>query len=218
MSSSTSSEVTATPSRRLTEKVSLERARWFDQHILPHEDGLRAWCRRRRLGPEDIDDIIQEAYTILASRDRLDDLAHPSAYLYRIVHSLVIRDARRARIVPFEPIDKMERLDAARDPFSPERIAIGREDMRRMAAAIQTMPARVRDAFVMRRVEGYSQREIAKRMAITESTVEKHIAKGLALLIQRLGHSGNISSESLIRQEAGKDPVGATPRDSSDSR
>ncbi len=213
--------MTGTPSRRLTEKVSLERARWFDRNILPHEDSLRAWCRRRRLGPEDIDDIIQEAYTILASRDRLDDLTHPAAYLFRIVHSLVLRDARRARIVPFEPIDKMEsleRLDAARDPFSPERIAIGREDMRRMAAAIQTMPARVRDAFVMRRVEGYSQREIAKRMAITESTVEKHIAKGLALLIQRLGHSGNISSESLIRQEAGKDPVGATPRDSSDSR
>lgn len=213
--------MTATPSGRLTEKVSLERARWFNRNILPHEDSLRAWCRRRRLGPEDIDDIIQEAYTILASRERLDDLTHPSAYLYRIVHSLVVRDARRARIVPFEPIDRMEsleHLEAARDPFSPERIAIGREDMRRMAAAIQTMPARVRDAFVMRRVQGFSQREIAKRMAITESTVEKHIAKGLALLIQRLGHSGNISSESLTRKEAGNDPVGAAPRDSSGSR
>lgn len=221
MSSLAPSEAMAASSRRLTEKVSLDRARWFDRNILPHEESLRIWCRRRRLPPDDIDDIIQEAYAILASRDRLDDLISPNAYLFRIVHSLVVRDARRARIVPFEPIERMEsleRLEAARDPFSPERIAIGREDMRRMAAVIQAMPARVRDAFVMRRVQGFSQREIAERMAISESTVEKHIASGLALLIRRLRHSGNIPSKSLTRKEAGKNSVGAASRDVPDSR
>ena len=170
---------------RLTGKVSLERARWFDQNILGHEAGLRAWLRRRRLDPRDIDDVIQEAYSILASRERLDDLTHPKAYLFRIAHSLVLRDARRARIVPFEPIEDMENFNEVHDPFSPERIAIGREEMRRLSTAIQAMPARVRDAFVLRRVHGFSQREIAERMEISESTVEKHIAKGLALLIER---------------------------------
>nr|WP_316629461.1 RNA polymerase sigma factor [uncultured Brevundimonas sp.] len=199
----------------MTEQVSLERARWFDFNILPHEAALRAWLRRRRLEPRDIDDVVQEAYAVLASRHRLDDLTHPKAYLFRIAHSLVVRDARRARIVSFEPIEDMSSFEEANDPFSPERIAIGREDMRHLAAVIQTMPVRVRDAFVMRRVEGLSQREIAQRMDITESTVEKHITKGLALLIERFGRGGNAQPESHTRRDFGKSRLGPGPRNSS---
>lgn len=215
VSSGSSTEATGSLRQPLTGKVSLERARWFDANILPHEAGLRAWLRRRRLEPAEIEDVVQEAYTVLASRERLDDLRHPRAYLFRIAHALVLRDARRARIVPFEPITDMDSFSEVNDPFSPERIAIGREEMRRLAAVIQTMPARVRAAFVMRRVHGFSQREIAARMDITESTVEKHIARGLALLIERFGHGGNPSSESHKERKSEKDDFGAGSRDPS---
>lgn len=201
----------------LVERVSLERARWFDANVLPHETSLRAWLRRRRLSAIDIDDTIQESYAVLASRPRLDDLNHPKAYLFRIAHSLVLRDARRGRIVPFEPIEDLDAVEA-RDPFSPERIAIGREEMRRLAAVIQAMPVRVRDAFVLRRVHGYSQREIARRMKISESTVEKHIAKGLTLLIERFGRSGNDPLESPREVNRRHHRLGAGPRDPSDDR
>jgi FixJ family two-component response regulator len=40
------------------------------------------------------------------------------------------------------------------------------------------MPAKAQEAFVMRRIEGLSQREISTRMAISENTVEKHISRG----------------------------------------
>jgi RNA polymerase sigma factor (sigma-70 family) len=205
------------PRLELVERVSLERARWFDANVLPHEKSLRAWLRRRRLSAIDIDDTIQEAYAVLASRPRLDDLNHPKAYLFRIAHSLVLRDARRGRIVPFESVEDLDAVEA-RDPFSPERIAIGREEIRRLAMAIQAMPTRVRDAFVLRRVHGYSQREIARRMQISESTVEKHIAKGLALLIDRFGRSGNEPLESPKKGNRRHYRLGAGPRDPSDDR
>jgi RNA polymerase sigma factor (sigma-70 family) len=198
--------------RPLTDKVSLERARWFDHNILPHEASLSAWLRRRRLEPSEIDDVIQEAYAILASRERLDDLAHPKAYLFRIAHSLVVRDARRARIVPFEPVENLEDLAEMVDPFSPERIAIAREELRRLASVIQSMPARVRTAFVMRRVQGLSQREIAECMDISESTVEKHIAKGLMLVIERFRSGGNEAPESLKKGKPESIGLGAGPR------
>lgn len=217
VSSQNSSQVELSSRQGLAEKVSLERARWFDRHVLPYEAGLRAWLRRRRLDPADIEDVIQEAYTVLASREHLESLTHPKAYLFRIAHSLVLRDARRARIVAFEPIEDMDSFAEASDPFSPERIAIGREEMRRLAAVIQTMPARVRAAFVMRRVQGFSQREIAERMDICESTVEKHIAKGLSLLIERFRDGGNLSPESPKEREPGKLRLGAQPRDISSS-
>jgi RNA polymerase sigma factor (sigma-70 family) len=199
----------------LIEKVSLERARWFDRNILPHEASLCSWLRRRRLEPHEIDDVVQEAYSILASREKLDDLLLPKAYLFRIAHSLVVRDARRARIVPFEPIENVEELDEAVDPFSPERITIAREELRRLAAVIQTMPSRVRTAFVMRRVQGLSQREIAERMDISESTVEKHIAKGLTLVIERFRNSGNDAPESHKEGKLESIRLGSGSRDPS---
>jgi RNA polymerase sigma-70 factor (ECF subfamily) len=208
------------PSQRrpLTEKVSLERARWFDHHILPHEASLCSWLRRRRLDPHEIDDIVQETYAILASRERLDDLLHPKAYLFKIARSLVLRDLKRARIVPFESIEDMEVFEPV-DPFSPERISIARDELRRLAAAIQAMPAKVRAVFVMRRVEGLSQREIAKRMDISESTVEKHIGKGLTLVIERFAHhGGNDVADSPRRGKLGRIGLGARPRDSADNQ
>ncbi|MFZ5746706.1 MAG: RNA polymerase sigma factor [Pseudomonadota bacterium] len=214
MSSRKLPEVPPPPKRPLTEKVSLERARWFDRNILPHEGSLCAWLRRRRLEPHEIDDVIQESYAILASRERLDDLVYPKAYLFRIAHSLVLRDANRARIVPFEPLGDMEESNQAVDPFSPERITIAREELKRLATVIQSMPTRVRAAFVLRRVHGLSQREIAERMDISESTVEKHISKGLALVIERFGrHSGNGAAESPNEGNLGNIRLGAGPRD-----
>ncbi len=174
--------------------------------------------RRRRLEPHEVDDVVQEAYAILASRERLDDLVHPKAYLFRIAHSLVVRDARRARIVPFEPIENIEEVDAVVDPFSPDRITIAREELRRLAAVIQTMPTRVRTAFVMRRVQGLSQREIAERMDISESTVEKHIAKGLTLVIERFRNSGNDTPVSLKEGKLESIGLGAGPRASSNNQ
>lgn len=219
MSSRKLPEVSPSPRRRLTDKVSLERARWFDQHILPHEASLCSWLRRRRLDPHEIDDVVQESYAILASRERLDDLLHPRAYLFKIALSLVLRDAQRARVVPFEPIEDMEEGDESADSFSPERIAIARDELKRLAAVIQAMPVRVRAAFVMRRVHGLSQREIAERMDISESTVEKHISKGLTLVIERFArHSGNGTTDSPKRGKLGNTGLGARPRDSADDQ
>jgi len=39
----------------------------------------------------------------------------------------------------------------------------------------------------MRKVEGFSQREVAKEMGITIETVENQVAKGMRLLAQAIG-------------------------------
>lgn len=49
------------------------------------------------------------------------------------------------------------------------------------------MSPRVRDAFVLRKVHGYRQKEIAKQLGISESTVEKHIARGMAVIMEFQG-------------------------------
>ena len=55
-----------------------ERTRWFLRNILPHEPSLRAWLTRRHPLGLEVEDIIQEAYAILADLDGLDGIVYPT--------------------------------------------------------------------------------------------------------------------------------------------
>ena len=184
--------------------IDRRRTQWFLRNILPHEPALRGWLARHRPMGLEADDIIQEAYAILADLETVDDIRFPRAYLFQVARSVITRHVRRARVVSIQTIDDLSQLGHADEGPSPERIAIDRDQLRRLAEAIGSMPAKTQEAFVLRRVDGLSQREISVRMAVSENTVEKHISRGLKLLIDWFGHGGNaeakVSKDSRERE------------------
>jgi RNA polymerase sigma-70 factor (ECF subfamily) len=170
----------------------VERTRWFMHHILPHEAALKRWLSRRRAPAAfDVDDIVQESYALLAERERIDDILNPRAYLFQVAHSLVVRSIRRARIVSILAVEDLPALDLADEAATPEQSAIAHDDLRELAEVIATMPGQTREAFVLRRVRGLSQREIASRMGLSENTVEKHIVRGIRWLGNWFASGGN---------------------------
>lgn len=178
-------------------RIDEERTRWFLSHILPHEPALRGWLGRRRSAAIiEVDDVIQETYTVLAARESVADIHYPRAYLFQIAHSVVVRHVRRARIVSIQAVDDLEGFDPADEAASPEQTIIDRDELRRLAEAIAAMPGQMRQAFILRRVHGLPQREIAGRMRLSESTVEKHIARGVRFLIDWFGHGGKVGAQT----------------------
>ncbi|MCK5911425.1 MAG: RNA polymerase subunit sigma-24, partial [Caulobacter sp.] len=73
---------------------------------------------------------------------------------------------------------------------------IDRDELRHLARAIAAMPLKTQQAFVLRRVRGLSQREVAAHMRISENTVETHISRGVLFLIDWFGRSGNKRSQT----------------------
>ena len=177
------------------------RTQWFLRNILPHEPALRSWLARRQPIGLETDDIIQQAYAILADLETVEDIRFPRAYLFQVARSVITSHVRRARVVSIHTMDDLTQLDQADDCPSPERIAIDRDQLRRLAQAIGAMPAKTQEAFILRRVEGLSQREISARMAISENTVEKHISKGLRFLVDWFGHGGKALAEASRERE-----------------
>ena len=171
------------------ERADVERTRWFLKQILPHEPALRAWLAKRGTSVIDIDDVIQETYAVFASMERVDDIRNPAAYLFQVARSQVVRSIRRARVVPILAVEDLAELDCSDEAQTPERQAIGRDELRRLAETVARMPEKTREAFILRRIRGVSQREIAARMGISESTVEKHIARGIRILIECIEHT-----------------------------
>lgn len=182
-----------------------EKTRWFMTRALPHERALRSWLARRGGAGVDVDDIIQETYTVLAARDRIDDILHPRAYLFQVAYSVFVRQVRRARVVPIQAAEDLEGFDPPDEAASPERVLSDRDELRRLAEIIAAMPSQMRQAFILRRVHGLSQREIAARMRLSESTVEKHIARGVRFLIDWYGHGGKADQNSSKVVKLGND-------------
>ncbi len=173
-----------------------QRTVWFMRFILPHEPSLKAWLRSKRSIVSDVEDIVQEAYSILAALESVSEIRFPRAYLFQVAHSLVVRDIRRARVVSFQAMEDLAVNDWADDAPSPETVAIDRDELRRIGEAIAAMPEQMGRAFTLRRINGLSQRDIAQEMRLSENTVEKHISRGIRFLSEWFGSGGRPGSQS----------------------
>lgn len=171
-----------------------DRSHWLARHVLPHEPALRRWLRGfSTIGDADIDDLVQETYAVLATRVSVDEIADPRAYAFQTARSLFLQSVRRAKIVSIHAVADVADLDVPDDAPSPFQHVAGREDLRQLAAAIDSMPPQTRRAFQLRRVEGLSQREVAAATNLAESTVEKHIGRGIRILMAQFGRGGKAS-------------------------
>ena len=186
--------------------ISSKRSTWLADHVLPHEPALRAWLRSHFFLNVELDDVVQETWAILATLDDVDRVRNPRAYLFRVARSVVLQQLRRARIVTIEAVAEIDRLAIESTQAGPERHASNHRALRHTGEMIAALPSRCRQAFMLRKIEGLSQRAIASRMGISESTVEKHLAKALRLLMQAVAEQAATArmdhKTPLIRRDA----------------
>src|SRR5262249_33022235 len=78
----------------------------------------------------------------------------------------------------------------------PERRVSARQELARLQAIIASLPTQCRRAFELQKLHGFSQREIAQDMQISEKTVEKHLARALARVIEAMGDDGSATAKS----------------------
>ncbi len=178
------------------------RWRWLATNILPHEAALRAWLRRRRELPIEADDLVQEAYAVLATLASVEHITNPKAYFFQTAHSIALQQLRRDRVVSIVAIADVEELQTSIESLSAEDHAAGRQELRRVAEAIDALPPQCGEVFRLRKVEGLSQRDVALQMGLAESTVEKHMGRAIHVLMDLFGRGGNSAARASNRAAA----------------
>jgi RNA polymerase sigma-70 factor (ECF subfamily) len=156
------------------------------------EAGLRlanacsALVRRQRgsRASEDSEDAVQDACVRALQMTAPQAVQDPVRYLMRITRNLFI-DYRRRRSRDARLFEQAADLAfAVDDRPSPEQLLASKQVLAGILAAIDQLPPRCREAFLMHRFENVSYPVIAHRMGISISMVEKHIAEAMARLIR----------------------------------
>lgn len=171
---------------------------WVGNEILPHEADVRAWLRRT-LRPDDLEDVIQEAYCRIAGLNDVSHICNGRAYLFTVARTVVLMRLRRARVVSIETVTEIDALNIIEDVPSPERIAAGRRELARVRRLIEGLPERCRKIFELRKIEGLSQREVAEAIGVPEHTVENDVKKGLKLILEAIAQGDQAAEQKLAR-------------------
>jgi RNA polymerase sigma-70 factor (ECF subfamily) len=159
---------------------------WFICEILPLEAILMGYLRHNWRNKSDIADLRQEVYARVfdAARAQIPDNA--KRFLLVTARNLLIDLIRREQVVPIEAVADLEALGVAIDTAGPDRVAIAREELRRLQAALAHLSPRARQAVSLAYIEGLTGSQIAERMGVTKSTVSQHLGNGIRTLINIL--------------------------------
>jgi RNA polymerase sigma-70 factor (sigma-E family) len=129
---------------------------------------------------EDAEDVVEEAFCQLQRRwSALRDTGAAVPYLRSVVCNLARMRLRHLEVVRRHPAEPPLDVD------SPESAAVMREDRREVIAALRRLPARQRQALVLRFWYGLHEAEVADAMGISCGAVKAHTARGIRQLRSR---------------------------------
>jgi len=130
----------------------------------------------------DVDDILQDAFMRSYEAAGKASVRNPRAFLLRTASPLALNHVPRASNklnVQTEDLALPEVYQLTAE--SPDPQSDANQRFVTFCRAVGGLPEQCRHAFILKKVYSLSQREIAERLGITPSTVEKHIAKGLMM-------------------------------------
>ncbi len=156
-----------------------EQSLWFADNLQPHEPMLRGWLQSRFSKGIDVDDIIQEAYLKVLKARESTELKSPKAFLFATARNLALDVVRRSKIIQFDSLTEYEISNVidVSDPI-PESIARNQE-LELLTKAIQSLPAKCRRIFTLRKVYCMPPAEIAEKLGVSINTVATQLKIGV---------------------------------------
>ena len=153
--------------------------------FLAHRRELFIFLKTRLGNHEDAADLTQEVFLRYAEQGG-EVIIQPRSYLYRTAHNLAIDHRRRTTRRRTDPTPQADLDSIVEDGPLAEDMVDARQRLALLQAAIAELPDRTQRIFMLHRIEELTYAQIAARLAISESSVQKHLASALRHVMQRL--------------------------------
>lgn len=165
----------------------MPQARKINLHVLyeSHARELRAFAQRR-VGRDEAADVVHDTYLRVLQYAGRGGLENPRAYLFRVAAN-VATDRGAALKACNDRTESEVDLDSLDSPVPGSEAIIGaRRRLESCLAALDELPAVYRHVFLLHRIDGLTQSEIAGALDIPKRTVERYVAKALEHCLKRL--------------------------------
>lgn len=171
-----------------TENLTATPASTLIDQYLGQREALARFLRAR-MGPAgDVEDLLQDIYLKAVAAGDGADIQNPRAYLYRLASNLLL-DRVRARRQTIARDDAWRQVHHVAGPVediadapSAEDVLASRQRLAALLAALETLPPKTRRVFRMHKFDGLSHAEVAGRLGMSRSSVEKHMMDALRVL------------------------------------
>jgi len=141
----------------------------------------------RRVSAHDVDDMVQNVVLRIEQRGAQETIDNVEGYAARVAHSVLADHQRRDRSHLADRHQPLEEWNHPVEEISPDRIAEGRDELEKVVGALQSLPPRTRQAFILHRFDHLPYAAIAAQMGISVSAVEKHMMRAIRQLSVMLG-------------------------------
>ena len=148
---------------------------------------LRRYLARLVGSPSDAQDLAQDAYVrVFVAMNGNQVVNEPQAFLFTAAKHLALNRLRRRQIEPLCGMYETVIATAHSPTPAVQQLVIARQEWEQFESALAGLPPGCRRVLLLRRVERLSPDEIAVRLGIARSSVDKHLARALRLLRQSL--------------------------------
>ncbi|MFV1849301.1 MAG: RNA polymerase sigma factor [Thalassospira sp.] len=157
------------------------------QHLFRlYGEEVRRFLARKLSCADTAEDLTQETFARLLRIDSDAVIEDGRAFIYKTATNLAIDHIRSQRRRRTDPTDHDTMAMIADDRPNAETQTGDRRRLALLQQAISELPPRTREIFVLCRIDGLSYSDIAQKLSVSESTVQKHLATALAHAVAKL--------------------------------
>ncbi len=156
---------------------------------------------------QDIEDIAQEAYLRAYVAEQSRAIDRPEAYLFRSARNLALTKLTQKSRQMTDLIDDLDPAVVLKGETPLEAEVEAEESLGLHCEAVAHLPEKCKQVYILRKVYGLSHKEIAERVSLSVSSVEKYMRKGVlacrAYVARREGAAAKSRSAfgSMVRQD-----------------
>ena len=146
--------------------------------------------------PQEIEDVVQDAFVKVIEAQHQRTIDSPKAYLYRTTHNLALNQLDRSAYKLTDALNDVV-LDSDRMRTSTlEEQFESQQKFELFCRAVRQLPVKCQRVYILRRVYGFSQKEVAERLGISIKTVEAHLTKAIVRCTDYMEEDSAASSAS----------------------
>ncbi|WP_016956684.1 sigma-70 family RNA polymerase sigma factor [Catenovulum agarivorans] len=157
--------------------------------FLQYNAFLKNYMRKFLKAENDIDDLVQDVYVKALAAEQGGKIQQPRAYLFRIAKNMALDEMVKKSRVMTSYLEECADITAEEITESMESEEEAAEYIRLYCEAMELLPKKTREIFMLRKIYGYKHKDIASKLGISISSVEKHI-KSAGLFCQKYGETG----------------------------